>query len=148
MLYTTTFIHHFLKQPWDRFPNLQLPFSSYLYVLPYIYSMNRRTYCIPGPLLGGQNSTARHPIWDKELHSLPMKTSTVNTEFSLKTVSHIAREWGKGGPGLLPFPSLSHWVPPGYCLRTISYLLLVLSPQHSLIYLFWIICLAPWFLSV
>lgn len=56
------YTHHFLKQPSDRFPNLKLPFGSYLYVLPCIHSINRRTHNIPGPLLGGQKSTARHPI--------------------------------------------------------------------------------------
>lgn len=89
------YTHHFLKQPSDRFLNLQLPFGSYLYVLPYIHSINRRTCYIPGPLLGGQKSTARHPIWDKEVHSLPMKTCTVNIEIQPPNWKSHSKRMGK-----------------------------------------------------
>lgn len=65
------YTHHFLKQPSDRFPNLKLPFGSYLYILPCIHSINRRTHYIPGPLLGGQKSTARHPPYLGQRGTLP-----------------------------------------------------------------------------
>lgn len=43
-------------------------------------SVIRRTHHVPGTLLAGQNSTAGHSIWDKEVHSLPKKAYTGNTE--------------------------------------------------------------------